>query len=146
MALKITLKTERIDFADGDFIEVRGLGVPDIMQLVEVHSETVSDLFDQFTGRDPNSITIDDLDQVPMALATRCPAIVAHVIALAADAQDQMDVVAKLPIDVQVAALEKIGTLTFGMQGGVKNFVETVTRIARGADGLIKEVKKPLLT
>lgn len=143
MALKYTPKTERIEFADGDFIEVRGLSVPDIQQLVEVNMETARDLFDQFSGRAENSFTLDDATSLARHLVTTAPAIMAHVIALGADSTDQFDVIKTLPLDVQMAALEKIAKLTFAMQGGAKNFVETVLRISEGVNGLKGELTSP---
>ena len=141
MALKFTLKTKRIEFADGDYVEVRGLALPDIVQLVECHTETVTGLFDRFTGRDPNSFTEEEAGSLALNLASAFPGIAAHVIALGADAIDEIDTINKLPIDVQAEALEAISNLTFAMQGGVKNFAETVTRIAGGANGLVAQMK-----
>lgn len=138
MALKYTPKIGRIEFADDDFIEVRGLGLPDISQLVEVHAQTAVEIFNKFTGRDKDGFTIDDAATLAQELLIKFPAVVAHVIALAADATDQMNTISSLPTDVQIAALEKIGSLTFQMQGGLGNFVETVTRLVRGANGLGK--------
>lgn len=143
MALKFSMKKERVPFADGDYVEVRGLSLPDLSTLVDAHLETVTDLFNKFTGRDPNSFTNADAGTLARELVVKFPAICTHVIALAADVIDHFDDVAKLPPDVQVASLEKIATLTFQMQGGLGNFVETVLRIAKGANGLSDQIKKP---
>jgi len=58
------------------------------------------------------------------------PEIVAHVIALASDAASEIAAVRKLPLDVQVLALEQIGKLTAKKYGGARNVVGTVVRLA----------------
>lgn len=143
MALKFSIKKERIEFSDGDYVEVRGLALPDISALVDAHTATAVELFDKFTGRDADSFTDNDAGTLARELLIKFPAISTHVIALAADAVDQYDNIALLPPDVQVAALEKIAALTFQMQGGLGNFVETVLRLVKGANGLSTKLKSP---
>lgn len=140
MALKFTPKVKRIEFAEDNFIEVRGLGLADVSQLVDVHAQTAVEIFNKFTGRDSEAFTVDDMATVAQQLLIKFPGVVAHTIALAADEPNQIDVISKLPVGAQVEALETIGQLTFEMQGGLGNFVETVTRLARGANGLAKMV------
>lgn len=142
MALKFARKTETISFADGDGeLTLHGLALPEITVLVDAHKETVSQLFDKFTGRDPNSFTMEDAGSVAMAMVLQFPPIVAHVIALAADATEQFDEVGQLPLDVQVAALEKTALLTFSMAGGPKHFLEMIVRIAKGVSGFVESAK-----
>ena len=141
MALKFTLKTERVEFADGDYVEVRGLALPDISALVDAHTATAVEIFDRFTGRAADPFTNDDAGTLAKELLLKFPAISTHVIALAADAVDKFDEIKLLPPDVQVACLEKIGNLTFQMQGGLGNFVETVLRLVRAGNGLSAKLK-----
>lgn len=149
MGMKYTLKTERIEFGEDDWIEVRGLGLPDIMQLFDANGDSVQAVYDKFVGLDPNSIS-EEAAADPLALAGSLaqmfPALIAHVIALAADVTDSLYHVSKLPIDVQAAALEKIFKLTFAMSGGPKKFLETVVRMAGSVSGLNKELSLPLLS
>lgn len=140
MAIKFTVKTERVDFGD-NFVEVRGLSLPDISALVDAHTMTAVELFDKFTGRDKDSFTDADAATLARELVVKFPAICAHVIALAADAVDDYDLIKKLPADVQISALEKTAALTFQMQGGLGNFLETVLRLAKGANGLSDKLK-----
>lgn len=144
MALKFTLKTERVEFAGGDYVEVRGLALPDISALVDAHADTAVEIFNKFTGRDADAFTEGDAATLARELLLKFPAVSSHAIALAADAVDQYDAICLLPPDVQISALEKIGKLTFQMQGGLGNFVETVLRLMQGANGLSAKVKSPL--
>lgn len=143
MTLKFTPKRKRIEFSDGDYIEVRGLNVPDISKLVETHRESAIMLYNKFTGLDAQPFTEDESSALATILVTTVPAVVAHVIAMACESEDQFELITQLPMDVQVSALEAISNLTFTMQGGVKNFVETVLRISEGVNGLKENLEKP---
>lgn len=147
MALKFSIKTARVEFSGADdeanFVEVRGLNLPDIAKLVEAHTNTCIELYDKFVGRDPDSFSAADAATLGRELILKFPAICSDVIAIAADAEDQLADIKKLPPDVQVASLEKIANLTFAMQGGLGNFVEIVTRMASGANGLKEKMPSP---
>ncbi len=143
--MKYTLKTETINFEGGE-ITVRGLTVPDITQLVQVHQDSAVAIYEKFSGKDAAALSEQTVESVALELLGKFPAAIAHLLFLCdSEKEDGADVglYASLPVDVQVAALESIATLTFAMQGGLKNFVETVTRIAANAGGLSKELRSP---
>ncbi|QXV73592.1 hypothetical protein [Rhizobium phage RHph_X2_30] len=141
MPLTYTLKYDTIKFTGGE-LSVRGLTVPDITQLVSVHQVAALAIYDRF--KDPKSLTDQSVESIAQDILGKFPSVVAHLISLAADEPERFDDYAKLPIDVQVIALEKIAILTFAMEGGLKNFVETVTRIAASAGGLTDQLRLPL--
>lgn len=140
MALTFTLQSEVIEFPGGS-LTVRGLSLPDVTKLVTVHREPITDLFNRYSGRDGEQITLGEASDIGFSLVMRAPVIAAHVIALAADAEDRMDTAGTLPVDVQVLALEKIAKLTFAMEGGPKKFVEMVVRIAKGMTETVKTLR-----
>ncbi|PZR90340.1 MAG: hypothetical protein DI537_19180 [Stutzerimonas stutzeri] len=143
MALKFIAQTSTIRFVGGE-ISVRGLSVPDLSILVQTHRDTAKELYERFTGiRKEDAITIEHAGTIASELITTAPAIVAHVIALAADVPDQFEEVVHLPIDVQAKALEDIARLTFAMEGGATGFLETLTRLAASTTRLVDEGKKP---
>jgi hypothetical protein len=142
MAFSYTPPMHNIKFAGGS-IDLRGLSVPDIVQLVNVHMENATKIYQMVIDKDAEGFSEDQLHAFMFKLLAVSPSFVGHVIALSADATDMIDEIGKLPADVQVAALEKIAGITFAMQGGAKNFVETVTRIAQGVSGLNQNVKLP---
>lgn len=126
MPLNYTLKYEKIEFNDGqDDISVRGLGVPEITQIVSVNTEAAVALFDEIVKTAGEQKEID-LGLLIFTILQRFEIAVAHTIALAADVPDQIDEVTKLPVDVQVKALEVIARRSFGMDGGAKKFWEIV--------------------
>ncbi|QTG12356.1 hypothetical protein G6M86_03465 [Agrobacterium tumefaciens] len=143
--MKYTLKTEPVTF-DGGEIVVRGLTVPDLSQLVDVHQDTATAIYEKFSGKSAEALSEQTVESVALEILGKFPSAIAHLLYLC-DAEREPDTTvepyASLPIDVQVAALEKIATLTFAMQGGVKNFVETVVRLVANAGGLSKELRKP---
>ncbi len=144
--MKYTLKTETIEFGEDSKITVRGLTVPDITQLVQVHQDSAVAIYEKFSGKNAAALSEQTVESVALELLGKFPSAIAHLLYLC-DAEREpetlVEVYATLPIDVQVAALEHIATLTFAMQGGLKNFVETVVRITASASGLSKELKKP---
>ncbi|MGV1944904.1 MULTISPECIES: phage pre-tape measure protein [unclassified Agrobacterium] len=143
--MKYTLKTEAVTFEGGEIV-VRGLTVPDLSQLVEVHQDSAVAIYEKFSGKNPEALSEQTVESVALEILGKFPSAIAHLLYLC-DAEREPDTTvepyASLPIDVQVAALEKIATLTFAMQGGVKNFVETVVRLVANAGGLSKELRKP---
>lgn len=85
--------------SNGSSFDVRGLNVVDFGYLVERHGELLDIWFE--TG-----ITITDI-------LNRAPALVADVIACAADERDQSEKAASLPLGLQYRALSEIFRLTF---------------------------------
>lgn len=143
--MKYTLKTEAVHFEGGEIV-VRGLTVPDLTQLVEVHQDSAVAIYEKFSGKNAEALSEQTVESVALEILGKFPSAIAHLLYLC-DADREPDTTVEpyaiLPIDVQVAALEKIATLTFAMQGGVKNFVETVVRLVANAGGLSKELRKP---
>ncbi len=143
--MKYTLKTEAVLFEGGEIV-VRGLTVPDLTQLVEVHQDSAVAIYEKFSGKNAEALSEQTVESVALEILGKFPSAIAHLLYLC-DADREPDTTVEpyaiLPIDVQVAALEKIATLTFAMQGGVKNFVETVVRLVANAGGLSKELRKP---
>lgn len=124
-------------------LTVRGVGFPEIAQLIEVHQASIAPLFDRATGKDKkHALTADSLDNMASTIMTTAPAAVAHLIALAAD--EPVTVINSLPLDVQFEALVKIGTLTFKTAGGAKNFLESVTTAMAGVSALAKENRQAI--
>ena len=92
-------QTSTIQASNGNSFDVRGLNVVDFGYLVEQHGELLDIWFE--TG-----VTITDI-------LNRAPALVADVIACAADEREQSEKAASLPIGLQYRALSEIFRLTF---------------------------------
>lgn len=134
MPFTYTLKHETIEFAGGN-ITVRGLGVPEFTQLVSVHTDAAVTLFAEIQAKAAKNEALD-IAELLFDVLNRFQAAVSHIIALAADEPGRVSEVAKLPVDVQMAAIEKIAGLTFAMDGGAKKFWETAKNIALANAGL----------
>lgn len=134
MALKFALKTAKIEIDGPDnYVEVRGLSLKDIVQLVELHRPVIEDLFNRFSGKTPEAITEADAAETIMEMLDKAPSLVAHIIALGADAAEQFDEIVNLPVGAQVTCLEKIGEFTFATGGGPKKLLGLALKMAGNA-------------
>lgn len=140
MALKFTLQTETVEFPGGE-ITIRGLTFPDIAQLVEVNRDALAPLFDKYSGRKPEKIVNEDAGDIVLDILTAAPAAVTNIIALAADAPDQFDLIAQIPIGAQIEIVIKIGELTFKTNGGAGNLAAVVTKMVRSAAAESKNLR-----
>lgn len=140
MPVNYTLSYEPIKFTGGD-IAVRGLGIPEISQIVSVNTEAAVTLFAEIQQAVSEGKELD-LANLLYSILTRFQAAVAHTIALAADEPEKVPLIAQLPVDVQVAALEVIARRSFAMDGGAKKFWQTVVSLVGANDGLQKQVRQ----
>ena len=135
--LTLQFPEETIEFAGGSFA-VRGLGLSDIVLLVSFHREKLTELFSQYAGNGGDGKTIGAEMGLPMGLAfiQIAPTLAAHIIAHAEVREPgeppAFEVSMRLPVDVQMEALEKILKLTFQTEGGPKKVLETVIRALAG--------------
>lgn len=121
---------------------VRAIGFPEVAQLIDANRALIAPLFDRATGRDKKNPLVD-FDAMARDLLVSAPAVVTHLIGLAADAEDaeQLKALRQLPLDVQLTALEEIAHLTFASVGGAKNFLETAIRMMAEVSGLGEEAR-----
>lgn len=121
----LVIPTKTIELPSGSF-DVRGLSLSEISYLVLNHRDIIESIFARMTGRDPDSIGIDDADQLGQELLMRAPQFAAEVIALASDGDFRSNVVVakRLPTDAQILALDAIGRLTFTSEQTLKKVIE----------------------
>lgn len=139
MGLKsFTPATEEVGLPDGDTFAVRGLSLEDIAILLREHYEPIKALFDEYVGEASvqgvsvatgELADIDDLEEVMLNSLQIAPALMADVIARAADEPKLVSVIRRLPAGTQIEALEKILKLTLSAEGGLEKLAETVTRL-----------------
>lgn len=111
-------------------IAVHGLSFIDISAIIKTHFDDLDGLFDIYekhSGADFSNIA---MGRYAVGLVKEAPGLVAHIIALAADEPDLVDVAGKLPLLTQVEALQAIGKLTFEEIGGVKKMMENLRDLA----------------
>lgn len=127
---------------DGSTFAVRGVTPADITMLMMRHKETVIMLFQKEIMNTKNpSFTVDDINRLGASVMTNAPIILAELIALASDeGLEVAATVTKLPLSVQVLALNDILELTMTNEGGGKKLVETVlTTIAKVVGSLTQD-------
>jgi hypothetical protein len=132
MALNFTLQTETVSFPGGD-ITVRGLSFPDLAQIIDVNRDALVPLFDKYSGRKPEKLIGEDVGSIVIDVIAAAPTAVTHIIALAADASDQFNQIAQIPIGAQIEILSKVGELTFKTSGGLGNLAKVVEKLVRSA-------------
>ena len=138
MGLKnLQLPTESITIA-GEVIPLNGLSLPDVTTLIRRHGAAMNDIFERVSGEVKKGEENFDVKSILVTLAQETPVVVAEIICLSARELDAVEETLRLPFPVQIEALEKIVRVTFDAEGGVKNFAETVIRIANSLSGSIQ--------
>jgi len=113
--------------------DVRGIAFEDITRLVNKHGPVCVMIYTKFQdAKGKHGLRPETVGQLLSMAMGQFPEAVAELIALAADEPDMTAKVQKLPIGVQLDAIEKIIALTFSGEADVKKLVETVTRMAEG--------------
>ena len=99
---------ETLPLPKGASIELRALSMDDLAALVRDHAPAIADAVRTFRG-----------DQVAaiLTIAGAVPAVVAHVVALAAGEPDAVATARRLPLGIIHRALCIIDRLTFGASG-----------------------------
>lgn len=124
------------------FFTVRGLSFNDIEALVRAHGSHLADFYNLLTGH-KGDITVDSVFHLAMPVLESVPELVADMIACASGDPADAPVAATLPFPAQLDAVEKLLKLTFDASGGPKKVLETVLRLAQGANGLVSSVRAP---
>ncbi len=137
--INYTPPTEQVAFRGGAFT-VRGLSTDDLALLVHAHLESMEIVLAIVRDMQNGPVAGDPLARLMLLLAQEAPAMVSHIIAVAAGEPDAADIVRKFPFPVAVDALMKVGRLTFENVGGPENFFAALAVLR---DGLAPAAKKP---
>lgn len=134
MALsRLIIATETVEIPGDEPLVVRGLGVVEAVHLARSFFTEMQNLFDKAVAGELHGF---DVEQSLLMLGEQGPRLIGNIIACAADEPDQWGNAMRLPLGVQLDALEKIGILTFGAEGGVEKFLGTVIKMLSGAADL----------
>lgn len=111
---------------------VRGLSFHDISKIIRVHYHDLDGLFDLYQKTAGEDLTAIATGRFAVSLVSDAPGLVAHVIALAADEEAELEKVQTLPLLVQFDALKKIAGLTFSDVEEVKKmFAQVMEQIGK---------------
>ena len=125
------LPRRAVPLPGGNSFAVRGFSLEDITVLIDEQGEAVQKFFDQYAQDGQFRSDASPIAAV-MDVLRQAPDLAASIIARAADEAGTEPKIKKLPIGVQVDAMQKIADLTFEASGGPGNFVETVVGLMRG--------------
>lgn len=130
---------KEIGLPGGDKLSVRGLCVEDVLALILNHKQSLSELFDKYS-RDPNVPDFSE-GEFTSGLVNEFPALAAEVIAHACDAPKAADKARKLPLPVQVQAIQAVLLLTFSTVDEAKKFIELVTETLRKTPSVVAQLQ-----
>lgn len=114
-----------VDIPDNESLVVRGFSLPDLMLVIHRHKEMVEELFGRVANGD---LRTDTVEQTLMAVIGEFSPVVGQIIASASGEPDEWETAMRLPLGVQVDALDKIITLTFEANGGVEKFMGIIAK------------------
>ena len=138
------LPTEIIRIDDSMSFVVRGISFEDITRLVAKHGPVLTLVYSRFVElKGDHGLTPEALGGIVTSLVDQFPDVVADVIGIAAEERDQIEKVKRLPIGIQLDAIDKIVRLTFSGDAELKKVVETVTRMAQGVQGAMTRLGAP---
>lgn len=155
--------TDKVSIPGGSGFVVRGLSLDDLSTIVAKHGDVLAELFNETA--ETGSIKAMTIASLAGELVRRAPEVAGMAIVLASDALDKFEdegegggqadghssvddlvkmAVAttqarRLPIHVQLDALQRIGALTFGTEGGIKKAWETIVSLLSGAQTLLRD-------
>lgn len=129
------ISTEAIEWgpeARRNTITVRGLSFEDFTVLFSQFGKETDKIFQFIESLQESGKADFDAKAFGAELIASAPKAVASLIALAADMPDRATQVARMPLPVQIRALEAIYRMTVEEAGGIADFLAQVTRIAKG--------------
>lgn len=133
MSLKdLVLPSEKVDLPGGASFDVYGVNLEAIILALPGRSDQFEALFQHF-AKSEGDVTEMEMGAIGIELFQVFPDIAAVIIAAATgdSGPEAVAVAGKLPISVQLSALQKIARLTFDTEGSLKNSVEIVIQAFR---------------
>lgn len=127
----LIIPTDTVEF-NGQKLELHGLGLAEITFVVRHNRELLADLYQKALKGE----LIGSVEEIALMLLDEFVPLASVVIACGLGAPQSADKAAKLPLRVQVEAIEKIIDLTLVGEGGLEKLMEIVTRAMAGAANL----------
>ena len=125
----IIIKRTKVELADGQSFDVRGLAAMDVMALVHTHGKALSLAFGKIMAEGRGKTVNEGMvREMLMSVGSDVPEVLAAIIALAGDAYDEKGIqtAAQLPFLTQVAAGTVIFNLSFTSETEIKKLVESL--------------------
>lgn len=122
----LAIPSETVSLGAAGSFTVYGLTADGIGYLVRKHEADLGEAYAAVRSGEMDAAAIASLVQ-------RFSGLAATVIAVSAGEPEMAETAARLPLSVQVDAIEKIGALTFVGEDAAKKFIETVIRWMQAA-------------
>lgn len=133
---------------DKKVMEVRGLSFIDISTLINYHKSDLTNLIRLWNDfdKESNDDIQETISQFTFSLLTEAPGIIANLIATCADSRDNVERIARLPISIQLSAVDAIVHLTSDDFGGMKAMLGKIAEyvVANAPNALKEEVAKAM--
>lgn len=130
---------QTVEIPGNEPIVVRGLSLEDLSPLLTKYRPELQQVWDTIEavqqGKTGEDINVAQAIQIALQI---CPPLVGGLIAYAADEPDLSAIASKLPLAVQVDAIQIISNMTFEQNGGAVKLWEAVISMIKGVAVLAK--------
>jgi hypothetical protein len=113
----------------GQTLNIGGLSVSVISELVAKHLTQVDELMERFAGENQNVFAPNAGDKLILSLVKDAPQITSFLIANACGEPEAEEQASQIPFSAQVEMLTIVGEMTFEDAGGPKKLFETLRRL-----------------
>ncbi len=138
------ISTETIEWGPRpNRITVRGLSFEDFTVMFTTFGKETDQIFKFIESANSGEAADFDSTAFGKDLIFKAPKAVASLIALAADMPDRATEVARMPLPVQVKAMEAIYRMTIEEAGGLSDFLALVRRIAKSVSQTTRLMSSP---
>jgi hypothetical protein len=124
-----TIPSDTVQIPDGDGFAaetVWGLTPEHLVILLMGHRSAMETFYAKVAEGD---LPTDDYMAMVVSMMAEAPALLGALLACGFNEPDQAEFCRKLPLSVQVDALDKIAALTFAAEGGAKKLAGTIIRV-----------------
>lgn len=144
----ILIPYETVEVAPGMGFTVRGLNLADLFAVMREHTPTLVKLFAEFQSKHTpgRQFTEDMVRGMLQETVMEAPGLVFILIASASDEPALVDKVSKLPLRVQLEALEKVIMLSIKTDGELKKLQEVILRVIGGVTSAIQSAADGIST
>lgn len=144
---EVTIEIVEVPVSESQSFEVRGLSFDDFTYLVHKHRQTITAIYAKFVSGEldaVNPMTMDDSSKEAITgLISQTPGFFADLVAAAADDREQSSKVSRLPLRVQLDAIQKTFAITFKSEEDVKKLMGVVTQMLENMTGVLTSLKTP---
>ena len=131
----------------GKHFTVRGLNLNDLTQAMITHAPSMVQIYQNFINRREGTasplFTSDMVKEMLMDALKEAPELVFSLIAYASDDPDGVEHAARMPLVIQLEALEQIVVLSIKSEAELKKLQEIVLRIVEAMTGLAVRLNLP---